>query len=317
MEKIIASVDKGTLKKELHNSLFVRTTNFDNNEIYIFNAHQCPELMNEVGRLREVSFRDSGGGSGKSMDVDEYDLMDNPYWQIIVWDPLEEEIVGGYRYFNLNDAIKEVDGRYKISTANMFKPSARFEKEFMPFTMELGKSFIQPKYQPVTNPRKGVFSLDNLWDGLGALIVDHPDTKYFYGRVTLYKNYHSKARDLLLHFMYKYFGDKENLIEVYEPESIRHNREQLDDFFNDEGYDADFSNLNQAIRDLGETIPPLIKAYMSLSPSMKVFGIAHNHDFGNNVEGIGILVTIDDIYPSKKRRHVQSYLKQKTEQKAL
>lgn len=311
METIAAKIDKDTLKKELAKSIFVRTTNFENNEIYIFNAHQCPELMKEVGRLREISFRDSGGGSGKSIDVDEYDLMDNPYKQIIVWNPHEHEVVGGYRYYKLKDAEREDNGRYKISTANMFKPSARFVKEYMPYTIELGKSFIQPKYQPVTDPRKGIFSLDNLWDGLGSLIVDNPEIKYFYGRVTLYLNYDTKARDILLHFMYKYFGDKENLIEVYEPESIRHNREHLDDFFNGKGYDEDFANLNQAIRDRGETIPPLIKAYMSLSPSMKVFGIAHNHDFGNNVEGIGIMVTIDDIYPSKKRRHVQSYLKQK------
>jgi hypothetical protein len=314
MEKIAQKIDKDILKRELDKSLFVRTTNFEKNEIYIFNAHQCPELMKEVGRLREISFRNSGGCSGKPIDVDEYDLMDNPYWQIIVWNPGEDEIVGGYRYFKLKNAEKGKDGLYKIFTNKKFKPSDKFVKEYMPYTIELGKSFIQPKYQPAANPRKGVFSLDNLWDGLGALIVDNPDVKYFYGSVSLYLHYDRKARDLLLHFLYKYFEDKENLVEVHNPQPMIFSHEYLDSFFTGKGFSDDFASLNKAIRARGESIPPLIKAYMSLSSTMKTFGIARNKDFGDHVEGIGILLTIDDIYPSKKRRHVETYLKQKEEQ---
>lgn len=313
METIAPKIDKNTLKKELDKSLFIRTTNFDKNEIYIFNAHQCPELMKEVGRLREISFRDSGGGSGKTLDIDEYDLMDNPYWQIIVWNPREDEIVGGYRYFKLKDAIKKADGQYKIFTVKRFKPSDRFVKVYMPYTIELGKSFIQPKYQPVTNPRQGIFSLDNLWDGLGAIIVDNPDVKYFYGSVSLYLHYEREARDLLLHFMNKYFEDKENLIEVHNRQSMVFSQEHLDSFFTGKDFNEDFAKLNKAIRARGESIPPLIKAYMSLSPTMKTLGIARNQDLSDKVEGIGILLTIDDIYPSKKQRHVETYLNQKEE----
>lgn len=313
MESIAQKVDKDTLKKELDKSLFVRTTNFENNDIYIFNAHQCPELMKEVGRLREISFRNSGGGSGKSIDVDEYDLMDNPYWQIIVWNPKEDEIVGGYRFFKLRDAEKKKDGLHKIFTVKKFKPSDKFVKEYMPYTIELGKSFIQPKYQLAANSRNAVFSLDNLWDGLGALIVDNPDVRYFYGSVSLYPHYDRKARDFLLQFMYKYFDDKENLVEAHNPQSMVFSEEYLDSFFTGEDFNNDFAKLNKAVRAREESIPPLIKAYMSLSPTMKSFGIARNHDFSDNVEGIGILLTIDDIYPSKKRRHVETYLKQKEE----
>ncbi|MFW5663603.1 MAG: GNAT family N-acetyltransferase [bacterium] len=313
METIAPKIDKNTLKKELAKSLLVRTTNFENNEIYIFNAHQCPDLMREVGRLREISFRASGGGSGKSIDIDEYDRMGNPYQQIIVWNPREEEIIGGYRYFKLRYAEKNPEGLYKIFTHRKFMPTEKFEKEYMPYTIELGKSFIQPGYQPANNPRKGVFSLDNLWDGLGAIIVDNPDVRYFYGSVSLYLHYDREARDLLLHFMNKYFADKDKLVEVRNPQSMTLSQEYLDSFFDGKGFAEDFAQLNKAIRAKGGSIPPLIKAYMSLSPSMKTFGIARNQDVGDNVEGIGILLTIDDIYPAKKRRHVESYLNQKAE----
>jgi len=314
MEEIAQKIDKCTLKEELDKCLFVRTTNFENNDIYIFNAHQCPELMKEVGRLREISFRNSGGGSGKAIDVDEYDLMDNPYWQIIVWNPREDEIVGGYRYFKLRDAEKNKDGLYKIFTVKKFKPSDKFVKEYMPYTIELGKSFIQPKYQPAANPRKGLFSLDTLWDGLGALIVDNPDVRYFYGSVSLYLHYDREARDLLLRFLFKYFDDKENLVEAYNPQSMDFDQEHPDSFFTGKDFNDDFTKLNKAIRARGESIPPLVKAYMSLSSTMKTFGIARNQDFTDKVEGIGILLTIDDIYPSKKQRHVETYLKQKEKQ---
>ena len=314
MDNIAQKIDPDTIKKELDKCRFVRTTNFENNDIYIFDAHQCPDLMKEVGRLREISFRDSGGGSGKALDIDEYDLMDNPYRQIIVWNPREDEIVGGYRYFKLKDAEKRTGGRYKIFTVRKFKPSDKFVEEYMPYTIELGKSFIQPKYQPAENPRKGIFSLDTLWDGLGALIVDNPDVKYFYGSVSLYLHYDRKARDLLLWFLHKYFDDRENLVEAHNPQLVASKQEHPDSFFTGKDFNEDFSKLNKAIRARGESIPPLIKAYMSLSSTMKTFGIARNPDFTDKVEGIGILLTIDDIYPSKKQRHVETYLKQKEKQ---
>ncbi len=315
MEKIISPVDRKKIKSELTKNKFARHTNYENNEIYIFTSHDCPDTMQEVGRLREIAYRDSGGGSGKSCDIDRFDTKQNPYKQIIVWNPEEEEIIGGYRFFRLKDAEKTENGRYELATANMFHLTDKFVNEYMLYTMELGKSFVQPKYQPSTNERKGVFSLDNLWDGLGALIVDNPDTKYFYGRVTLYLNYDRDARDILLYFLFKYFGDKENLVYPYEPKEIKADVSKLDDLFTDEGFEENFARLNQAVRDRNENIPPLIKAYMGLSPTMKVFGVAHNYAFGGNVEGIAIMVEIEDIYPSKKRRHIESYKKEKGKNK--
>ncbi len=311
MEKIIPPVDRQLIKEELTKDKFIRVTNFENNYIYIFTSHDCPNTMREIGRLREIAYRDSGGGSGKSCDIDEFDTKSNPYKQIIVWNPQDEEIVGGYRYINLKEA-DNIENTNDLATSKMFHLTDKFITEYMPYTMELGKSFVQPKYQPSVDDRKGMFSLDNLWDGLGALIVDNPDIKYFFGRVTLYLNYDQEARDILLYFLYKYFGDKENIIYPYESRKIKTDPAKLEEIFTNEGFEQDFVKLNQAVRDRNENIPPLIKAYMSLSPTIKIFGVAQNkHSYGGNMEGIAMMIKIQDIYPSKKKRHIESYKKQK------
>jgi len=311
MESIISPVDKRLIRPELSKEKFLRYTNFENNEIYVITSHDSPNTMKEVGRLREIAYRDSGGGSGKPYDIDDFDTAAIPYKQIIVWNPNLEEIIGGYRFLKLIEAKKDnKKNQYHLFTTDLFGLSEKFINEYLPYTIELGKSFVQPQFQPSTDERKGFFSLDNLWDGLGALIVDNPDIKYFYGRVTLYLNYDQEARDILLHFLDKYFGDKENLIFPYDPRKTKTDKSKLEKIFSNKGFEEDFTNLNQAIRDRNENIPPLIKAYMSLSPSMKTFGVAYNHKMGN-VECIGIMINLKDIYPSKIRRHVESYKKQK------
>lgn len=310
MEKIISPVSKHLIKEELTNERFVGFTNFENNEIYIFTAHECPHTMQEIGRLREIAYRDSGGGSGKSVDIDKFDTDTVPYKQIIVWNPKEKEIIGGYRFFKLKNAKKDKSGKYRLFTTDMFAMTDKFIKEYLPYTMELGKSFIQPDYQQSTNERKGMFSLDNLWDGLGALMVDNPDVKHLYGRVNIYLQMDELARDIIFYFLDIYFGDKEKLIYPYEERKIKTNISELKKHFTLNGFEKDFSNLNQAVRERNENIPPLIKAYMSLSPSMKVFGAAIDNTFGGNTEGIGIMLKVEDIYPSKIKRHIDSYKKQ-------
>jgi len=311
MENIISPVNRDLIKSELTQENFIRETNFENNEIYIFKADECPNTMKEIGRLREIAYRHSGGGSGKAMDIDDFDTGQTPYYQMIVWNPKEEEIIGGYRYIKMKDAPKDENGNYKLATTNMFHLGETFINEYMPYAIELGKSFVQPSFQPSVDNKKGMFSLDNLWDGLGALIVDNPEIEYFYGRVTLYLTFDKLARDYLLYFLYTYFGDKENLVYPYKPEKIKSSKAKIEKIFKGDNFKEDFAQLNQAVRERGENIPPLIKAYMSLSPGMKIFGIAHNYTFGDNVEGIAILVNINEIYPSKKRRHVETYIKQK------
>lgn len=304
MQKIIDPIDKNILLKELTPAHFIRSTNNGNNHIYIINNTNCPNLMLEIGRLREVTFRAAGGGTGKEIDIDEYDVSSTPYNQLIVWNPEENEIVGGYRYICCGDAIK--DGKIHLATTELFSFSEKFIADYMPYTIELGRSFVQPKFQPSAENRKGLFSLDNLWDGLGALVIDNPNVQHFFGKVTMYTDYNVLARDMILTFMLHYFPDTEKLVWAHKPITIKNDMTSFLASIKGLNYKDGHKILNQNVRNLGENIPPLVNAYMNLSPTMKSFGTAINNDFGE-VEETGILVTIKDIYDTKKERHISTY----------
>lgn len=305
MEPIIAQVDLNLLQQELNNHIYVRPTNNVGNEIYIFNGDKCPHLMRELGRLREITFRAAGGGTGKSSDIDEFDLGPFAYEQLIVWNPVDKEIVGGYRFKKCSDAI-DVNGEFHLSTKEIFEYSEKVKKEYFPYTIELGRSFVQPKYQPSAENRKGLFSLDNLWDGLGALIVMYPEIRYFFGKVTMYTDFNTEARDNILQFMHHYFPDPDGLIHIPNELKIETDCSALIQAIDGKNYKDGHHILNQLIRTLGENIPPLFNSYMNLSPTMRTFGTAVNDHFGY-VEETGIMITIADIYLSKKDRHVSSY----------
>ncbi|GAB4316056.1 MAG: GNAT family N-acetyltransferase [Bacteroidales bacterium] len=308
MESIIPPVDRTLLKKELTPELFVRETNNGHNKIYIFTHDQAPNLMRELGRLREVTFRDAGGGTGKSTDIDEYDTAPVPFKQLIVWNPQDEEIVGGYRYIVGKDVMKDESGHPVSPTARLFKFSQRFIDEFWPVTFELGRSFVQPMYQPTVNLRKGMYSLDNLWDGLGAITILHPEVKYFFGKITMYPSYDRYARDMILFFMHKYFPDKDRLVIPRNPLVLDTPEKVLEAIFTGANYDEDYKILVQKVRRLNMHIPPLVNAYMNLSGTMRMFGTAINDHFGD-VEETAILVTISDIYDYKKDRHISTFYK--------
>lgn len=302
MKPVIPEIDRAILKKELEAIGCARTTRKGDNEIYIVNYHNAPNVVKEIGRLREVTFRFAGGGTGEEIDLDEYDTSERCYSQLIVWSPEDEQIIGGYRFILCKDAIDEQE-EIHLSTTHYFKFTERFIKEYLPTTCELGRSWVQPNYQPAQNPRKGLFALDNIWDGLGAIIITFPYIKYFFGKVTMYPYYNREARDFLLLFMHHYFPDQENLMSPYHPLKIQNNPMFVEEQLKGLDFKDGFKVLNTFVRQHGENIPPLVNIYMNLSPSMKTFGTAVNPDFGN-VEETGILVTIADIYPDKKERHL-------------
>ncbi|NTW33845.1 MAG: GNAT family N-acetyltransferase [Bacteroidetes bacterium] len=310
LQEIIKPVNKDLLKRELTKSKFIRYTNNGSNEIYIVSSldPDSSNIIQEIGRLREFTFRSAGGGTGMSVDLDDFDFGENPYKQLIVWSPADEEIVGGYRFIRCADASKDKNGEFLLATSHLFKFSKKFENEFMPHTIELGRSFVQPLYQPATDQRKGLFSLDNIWDGLGAIVIDNPDIKYFFGKVTMYLNFNQKARDLILYFLQKHFPDKDKLVTPHVYREIYTSKQELDAIFCGQNYQEDYKILVQNVRILNEHIPPLVNAYMNLSPSMLTFGTTLNDQFGE-VEETGILVTISDIYDLKKERHLDSYKK--------
>jgi hypothetical protein len=263
--------------------------------------------MLEIGRLRELAFREAGGGTGKEADIDEFDTCENCYKQLIVWNPEAEEIIGGYRYLEGTKWEIDDNGQPKLATSHMFRFSEKFIRDYMPYTIELGRSFVSLPYQSSRMGAKSLFALDNLWDGLGALTVIMPDVKYFFGKMTMYPSYIREGRDMILYFLRKYFDDKDNLVVPLKPLVIETDEAELKKLFCGEDFKDDYRILNREIRALGYNIPPLVNAYMSLSPTMRLFGTAINYGFGD-VEETGILIAIDEILEEKKVRHIDSFI---------
>ena len=308
MKPIAPRVSRNKIISELTPEHYLCETNYSHNQIYTFTAAECPNLMQEVGRLREISFREAGGGTGESTDIDKYDIAEIPYHQLIVWDPKEKEILGGYRYIVCDIIDSEAKAREYLATSHLFGFSEKFLKEYMPYTIELGRSFVQPLYQSTRLLRKGMFALDNLWDGLGALLLLHHQSKYYFGKVTMYTDYHPYGRNLILSFLQKYFPDPEELVYPLNPLIKKEELLGVAAIFDSGNYAEDYKILSREIRGLGLRVPALINSYMNLSPTMKTFGTSINDEFGM-VEETGILITISDIYEEKAHRHFIAYIR--------
>lgn len=313
MESIIAPIDIKVLKSELTRKKKLRNTNKGGNEIYVVTWQDSPNVVREIGRLREIAFRNSGGGSGMAMDLDMFDTMEKPYKQLIVWDPDAEAILGGYRYILGPDIRLDENGQPVLATSHMFGFSEKFIKEYLPYTIELGRSFVSPDYQSSKAGAKALFALDNLWDGLGALMIKKPGMRYFFGKMTMYPSFDKYGRDLILHFLDKHYKDEEKLVYPFNPIELVTDTKAMDEVLCGEDFKSDYKILNTEVRKLGLNIPPLVNSYMSLSPTMKVFGTAVNDEF-SDVEETGILVTFDEMYEEKKARHIDSFFKQRIEE---
>ncbi|MBQ3723368.1 MAG: GNAT family N-acetyltransferase [Bacteroidales bacterium] len=309
MEEIIAPVDKELILAELTPDKLQRKTNHGDNEIYVVNWQNAPNTVREIGRLREISFRQAGGSAGLAMDLDEFDTMENPYQQLLVWDPDAQAIIGGYRYILGSDIKIGEDGQPVLATSHMFHFSEEFVRDYIPHTIELGRSFVTPDYQSSKAGAKALFALDNLWDGLATLMVHHPNMYFFFGKMTMYPSYDPLGRDLILHFLWKHFGGSEHLVQPIDPVVPQLDRRVAGLILKEEEFKKDYVCLKDAIKSLGTSIPPLVNSYMQISPTMKMLGTAVNHEFGE-VEETAILITFDELYHEKKIRHVESYMKE-------
>jgi hypothetical protein len=307
MQNIIDPIDKEIIKSELTPDKKLRSTNKSDNEIYVITSQDSPHTMLEIGRLREIAFRYYGGGTGLSCDIDEFDTMDGAYRQLIVWSPRDEEILGGYRFLCGSDVRFDKQGKPVLATAHLFNFSENFLTNYLPYTVELGRSFVSLGYQASLGRTKGIFILDNLWDGLGALPVIDPSLKYFYGKVTMYNTYDTQARDMILYFLQRHFPDNDRLVAPIHPLETHSDGEKLSKLFNKNNFKDDYRILNREVRKLGINVPPLVNAYMSLSPKMRMFGTAINREFGE-VEETGILIAINEILEEKKKRHMETFL---------
>lgn len=309
MQNIIEPVSKDILKAELTPEKLLRKTNKANNELYIVTHKDSPNTMIEIARLREEAYRFSGGGTGQRLDMDIYDTMENGYKQLIVWNPDKAEIMGGYRYIHGKDVGFNADGIPMLSSSHLFAYSDLFIKDFLPNTIELGRSFVTVGYQSSIAGSKALFIMDNLWDGLGALIVLYPDLKYFFGKVTMYPDFGEEGRNMILYFLNRQFPDPEHLVYPIKPLKTNMNLHFLSKIFTGANFKENYKILNTNVRQLSRNIPPLVNAYMNLSPTMRVFGTCVNDEFGN-VEETGIMINVGEIFEEKRNRHIATYIDQ-------
>lgn len=308
MKAIIREVELDLIKQELTSDRLLRKTSKGGNEIYVVNAHNAPNVMREIGRLREIAFRTAGGGTGKDCDIDEYDTMEEPCQQLVVWNPEGNEIIGGYRFILGENVRLNADGVPHIATSHMFRFSKQFIEDYLPSTLELGRSFVRLEYQSSKAGAKAIYALDNLWDGIGALTVVYPQIKSLFGKVTMYPNYSHLCRDMILYFMNHYFPDRDHLVTPIVPVKLTHDIDFLRSKFVNNDFAEDYRRLNKLVREEGLNVPPLVHAYMSLSPTMKMFGTAINDEFGN-VEESGIMILVSEITAEKIGRHVNTFNK--------
>lgn len=309
MKKIIDPVDRALLKAELTPECLLRKTNRAGNELYVVNNQNAPNVVREIGRLREIAFRDGGGGTGEPLDIDKFDT--DPaygYRQLVLWDPEVEEIIGGYRFVLCDEAVFDRYGQPHLTSSHMFEFSKKFLEDYLPYTIELGRSFVSVEYQASKNGAKSIYALDNLFDGLGALtLLTAGRMKYFFGKMTIYPDYPKKAREMIQVFLKKYFGDKRHLTRLRIP--VKVTTKKYDRMFSGNSFKENYKILNAEVRKLGVNIPPLVNSYMNLSPSMIYFGTGVNDEFANIFDS-GILISFDEMYPEKLERHVDSVIKE-------
>jgi len=301
MKPIIAPVETEILLHELEGHL-LRPSNKAGNLIYDITAHECPNVMREIGRLREISYRAGGGGTGEELDIDEMDTMPRPYHQLIVWDPEHQQIIGGYRYLFGHEAEIR-NGQPFITSAHLFHYSERFIRDYLPNTIEFGRAFVQPMYQQREMGVKALFALDNIWDGIGAVLFNHPEIRYMIGKVTIYPGYNEQARELIYAYLDRYHKGEQGLFEPYHPllsQPLTHSP------FEGEDKQENYHILQRAVREQGTVIPPIFTAYLNLTNDLQFFGNAINDEFGDVLES-GIMVEVDTVYPEKKERYITSY----------
>ncbi|OHE01311.1 MAG: GNAT family N-acetyltransferase [Sulfurimonas sp. RIFCSPLOWO2_12_36_12] len=290
---IALAQSRGELKKELENAKAIGTTT-DGKQIYLYANADENVLIKEIGRLREISFRQVKEGSGKQRDIDDFDYC---YEHIILWDDKDLEIAGSYRIIKTSEMVEAcgVDGLY---SSTLFEFQDEFDK-YLTNSIELGRSFIQPKYW---NSR----ALDYLWQGIGAYLRTNPNIRYMFGCVSISNSYSDEAIELLISFYTNYFGSKIKSVKHRDSYILSESKKQrFDEIFLKNDYEKDIAILKRELHFMGYAIPTLYKLYSELCDEGGVEFIDFGRDktFENCIDGF-ILIDIEKLKPQKRKRYL-------------
>ncbi|MBN1153991.1 lysophospholipid acyltransferase family protein [candidate division KSB1 bacterium] len=289
---IIHPIDRKLLRDELAKAELLTVTS-DNKKIYLVNFINGQNLVREIGRLREVTFRKVGEGTGNKLDIDEYDRY---YQHVVIWDENEMEIIGSYRLGDATEIIPKY-GPQGFYNASLFM----FSDDFIPYlekSLELGRSFIQQKYWRSN-------ALDLLWQGIGAFLKNKPELKYLFGAVSISDNYSEYAKTLLVYFYNYYFGDPENLARSKHRFLLtKQEEEEAMQVVSGSNYEQDFRNLKFTLKTLGFSVPILFRRYTELceGDGVKFLDFGIDESFSNTVDGL-VFISLDKLKPSKQKRY--------------
>ncbi len=290
--EISVAEGRSELKSELKNGILLGQTT-DGKSIIMYESERENCVIKEIGRLREISFRHVGEGSGKKRDIDEYDFY---YKHLVIWDDEALEIAGAYRLGVCSEIIEdfEVSGLY---TSTLF----RFDEKFEPYLekgIELGRSFVQPKYW---NSR----ALDYLWQGIGAYLQRRPDIRYLFGAVSLSDAFNQKAQGLMIYFYQTYFGAHENLVQHKAPYSmVQWVKEHCEKVFKGDDYRTDMRTLKEELGFMGYSVPTLYKQYSELCEEggVQFMDFGYDKNFNNCMDGF-IVADLNLLKESKRKRY--------------
>lgn len=293
-QTIIHPQDRRAIKDELRCSELLGET-VDHKKIYLFDYQPDSAVMNEIGRLRELTFRQVGEGTGKSRDIDAYD----PYYRhIVLWDEQDLEISGAYRLAEVK-ALLSMPSSRGIYSQELFEFDLDAAAPYFEQGAELGRSFVSPKYW-------GNRSLDHLWYGIGAYLKRYPHIRYLFGPVSLSNTYPDFAKALIVGFYQQYFKDQEGLAVSRTPYIISAEHQQgVDEVISGQNYDDDFRAMREQLSHMNVTVPTLYKQYTELCEKGGVRFIDFNidKDFGHCVDGL-IMTDIKQFKVKKRERYL-------------
>lgn len=294
-KNIIHPIPRKFIKRELLNSELIGETS-NGKKLFVCEFHNAPNTINEIARLREITFRKVGEGTGKKLDIDRFDKI---YKHIIIWDENDLEIVGSYRIGLGSEIMKEI-GIKGFYTSTLFEFAEDFKDKYIEKSLELGRSFIQKKYW-----RSNV--LHYLWQGIGAFLYKNPDITHLFGGVSISKNYSQFALELIVFYHTKWFGDLNGKIKAKKEFKISEKSlAYYNEEFNGENSTEDYRILKNLLKPLGYSVPILYKQYVDLCEhdGVKFFGFGIDESFGMCVDGF-IQIDVSKIKKEKRERYIE------------
>ncbi|MCE3007483.1 MAG: lysophospholipid acyltransferase family protein [Bacteroidetes bacterium] len=278
LQPVAPPVDTAILRDELARMPECVISTHRNLDVVIFDADQAPGLLMEVGRLRELTFRSVGEGTGKAIDLDKHDYY---YHHLIVWDREAGKIVGGYRMGEV-DTILRNQGPTGLYINSLFHVDSKLFDEIGP-SLELGRSFVAQEYQ------RNFYSLFLLWVGIGNFIVRNPRYKNLIGPVSISDDYHVVSKNMLVNFLleHHYHTDLKDYVQPKKPFQQKLDYEPaFYDMLNVQKL-QDVHELITEVEKQDKGVPILIKHYLRMGSRILAFNV--DPEFQNSLDALTLI----------------------------